>query len=515
MYAKMHFGLMNAGATFQRAMDIAFIGEKDKFVVVYLDDITVFSKSDKEHCCHLRKVLLKCRSFGISLNPKKSLFAMQEGKLLGYIVMVEGVRIDPSRVEAIQDLSILRSKKEVQSFLGKINFLRFVPNFDEEVKLITAMLRKGNEVRWTSESRKSFEQIKKSLTEAPVLISPDYSKDFLIFSFASPDTVAVVLLQTNEVGLEQPITYFSQALRDVEIRYDTMEKQAYALVKALKAFRVYVLQSKIIAYVPSAVVKDILIKPDINRRRSKWIAKILEFDLEIRPTKLIKGQGLAKLLAKANFQDLGVSFINECSGIRQGRLSEIDPQREPPLARCPWYKDVIYFLQELQPQDGLKRNNAKALKLKAVRYCLIYQVLYWKDPLGLLLKCVDPQEVERIMVEFHDNLCGGHHFWKTTAYKILRAGYYWPTMFTDICRRVRACIKCQRFEGKQQLKSLPLNPVVVSGPFQQWGLDFNGEIHPSSSGHHRWILTATDFFTKWIEAIPTKNASHKVIIGFL
>ena len=76
MYAKIPFGLMNAATTFQQAMDITFIGEKDKFVVIYLDDITIFSKSDKEHCCHLRKVFLKCRSFGISLNPKKSLFAM-------------------------------------------------------------------------------------------------------------------------------------------------------------------------------------------------------------------------------------------------------------------------------------------------------------------------------------------------------------------------------------------------------------------------------------------------------
>ena len=91
----------------------SFVSEKDKFVVVYLDDITVFSKSDKEHCHHLRKVFLKCRKFGISLNPKKSLFTMQEGKLLGHIVSAEGVRIDPSRVEAIQSLSILRSKKEV------------------------------------------------------------------------------------------------------------------------------------------------------------------------------------------------------------------------------------------------------------------------------------------------------------------------------------------------------------------------------------------------------------------
>jgi hypothetical protein len=181
MYAKMPFGLMNARATFQRAMDIAFIGDKDIFMVVYLDDITVFSKSDKEHFCHLRKVFLKCRKFGISLNPKKSLFSMKEGKLLGHIVSIEGVRIDPSRVEVIQALSIPRSRKEVQSFLGKINFLRrFVPNFAEEVKLITSMLKKENDVRWTPQSQHSFEQIKKALTEAPVLISPDYSKDFLL-----------------------------------------------------------------------------------------------------------------------------------------------------------------------------------------------------------------------------------------------------------------------------------------------------------------------------------------------
>jgi hypothetical protein len=138
-------------------------------------------------------------------------------------------------------------------------------------------------------------------------------------------------------------------------------------VKALKYFRVYVLQSNIIVYVPSAAVKDILIQPDIDGRRSKWIAKILEFDLEIRPTKLIKGQGLDKLLAKENYKALGVSFINECSENQQNQLSDADPQAESPLARCPWYKDIIYFLQELWPPDGLQRNKARALKLKAVK----------------------------------------------------------------------------------------------------------------------------------------------------
>ena len=119
------------------------------------------------------------------------------------------------------------------------------------------------------------------------------------------------------------------------------------------------------------------------------------------------------------------------------------------------------------------------------------------------------------MHHFHSSTCGGHHYWKTTTHKILRAWYYWPVLFADLCTFLRACYQCQRYIGKQQLKSLPLRPIVVNGPFQQWGLDFIGEINPSSSGQHKWILVATNYFTKWIEAIPTRNATHQVIMRFL
>jgi hypothetical protein len=157
--------------------------------------------------CHLRP------STGLSLNPKKYLFAMKEGELLGHIVSAEGERIDPSRVEAIQTLSFPRSKKEVQSFLGKINFLRrFVSNFVELVKYITSMLKKGNEVKWTSDAREYFDQIKKALNEELVLIIRDYPKEFMIFSFASFDTLVVVFPHKNTEGLEQPISFFQQSI---------------------------------------------------------------------------------------------------------------------------------------------------------------------------------------------------------------------------------------------------------------------------------------------------------------
>ena len=113
MYVKMPFGLMNAGATFQRAMDIAFADEIDHFIVIYLDEITVFTKTDEEHLTHLRRVFEKCIKFRLSLNPKKTLFGLEEGKLLGHIMSKYGIKIDPSRTEGILKISHLRNLKEL------------------------------------------------------------------------------------------------------------------------------------------------------------------------------------------------------------------------------------------------------------------------------------------------------------------------------------------------------------------------------------------------------------------
>ena len=130
-----------------------------------------------------------------------------------------------------------------------------------------------------------------------------------MFSFASEHTVAAVLLQKNLKGQEQPVALFSKALRDAPLKYNIMEKQAFALVKALKDFRVYILHSHIIAFVPNSVVKDILTQ-DPDGKRGKWIVAILEYDLEIKPTKLIKGKGLARLMAESNFETLDINMLD-------------------------------------------------------------------------------------------------------------------------------------------------------------------------------------------------------------
>jgi len=174
-------------------MDIDFVDEKDGFLVIYFDDITMYSKFDEDHLQHLRIVFEKCRKYGISLNPKKSLFGMEKGKMLGHIISKDGIRIDPLKIKAIQKVDIPRNKKEIHSFLGRINFLRrFIPNLAEIIRFISNMLKKYIEIKWTEEAINSFNEVKFSLSLAPILINPYYTQDFIVFTFSSEHSISTV-----------------------------------------------------------------------------------------------------------------------------------------------------------------------------------------------------------------------------------------------------------------------------------------------------------------------------------
>ena len=185
--------------------------------------------------------------------------------------------------------------------------------------------------------------------EAPTLISLNYTKGFYIFSFSSYDTVAAVLLQKDDEGLDRPISFFSKTLRNDELKYDPIKKQAYALIKSLKSFRNYILHTKVISYVPSTSVKDVLTQTDIDGKRAKWIAKLIEFDIEVNPTKLVKGQGLAKLMAEENCDLLGMNLIGISSANLQTKVVAEEHHDSQQVAKnlssCEWYSGIIHFLQ--------------------------------------------------------------------------------------------------------------------------------------------------------------------------
>jgi hypothetical protein len=162
-------------------MDIAFRGLIKKCVVVYLDDITVYSKNQEDHVPNLKAIFERCRQYGISLNPKKSIFATEEGTLLGFVISSKGIIIDLGRIEAIKAIVFPHNKKSMQSFLGKINFVRrFISNFVEIVKPLQEMITKDFNLKWTKERRETFEKIKEAIAEAPTLWSPNFDNEFIL-----------------------------------------------------------------------------------------------------------------------------------------------------------------------------------------------------------------------------------------------------------------------------------------------------------------------------------------------
>ena len=157
------------------------------------------------------------------------------------------------------------------------------------------------------------------------------------------------------------------------------------MVKSLKEFITYILHSHVIAYVPSNSVKYILSQPDLEGRRGKWIAVMLEYDLEIKPKKSVKGQGLAKLMPQSNYDVLGINFI---VGLSRNLEEEAVPQIAHMFLDSPWHDAIIYELRNLQYPLDLRKNKSRFLKLKAAKFCILDHSMYCKDLGGILLSCL-------------------------------------------------------------------------------------------------------------------------------
>ena len=165
---------------------------------------------------------------------------------------------------------------------------------------------------------------------------------------------------------------------------------------------------------------------------------------------------MAKLMAQSGVDDVDINFKDVSIVFEQ---SHQEPEICDDYLASPWYKDAIYVLKNLQAPLELTKTKERFIKMKSSRYCIINGYLYWKDPGGILLNCLLETEVKEKIDEFHKKDYAGHLFWKTIAYKILRVGFYCPTLFLDIYKEVSTCHECQLIEGKRKLKPLPLVPI--------------------------------------------------------
>jgi hypothetical protein len=157
----------------------------------------------------------------------------------------------------------------------------------------------------------------------------------------------------------------------------------------------------------------------------------------------------------------------------------------------------------------------KRIRYKAIKYVLIGDDMFYRILEGLLLKCLGPTEANRLLYEVHEGACGTHQSAHKMKWLIRRSGYYWPTMLEDSFKYYKGCQACQRFRKIQMVLVSVMNPIIKPWSFRGWGMDMIGKINPPSSKGHQYILVITDYFTKWVEAIPMKSVTLKDVVNFI
>jgi hypothetical protein len=236
--------------------------ELDKFVVVFIDDILIYSKNEKEHAKHLWIVLHHLQDHKLYAKFSKCEFWLDSVKFLGHTISKDGISVDPSKVQEVMDWKPPKSVHQIRSFLGLAGcYRRFIPDFSRIAKPISELLKKGVEFVWSEACEKAFHTLRQHLTSAPVLVQPNNSKPFEVFCDASGTGLGCVLMQEGWV-----IAYASRALRPHEINYPTHDLELAAVVHTLKIWRHYLMGNRCNIFTDYKSLKYIFTQSDLNVR---------------------------------------------------------------------------------------------------------------------------------------------------------------------------------------------------------------------------------------------------------
>jgi hypothetical protein len=277
-FTVMSFGLTNALVYFMYLMNKVFMEYIDKFVVVFIDDILVFSRNEEEHEEHLTMVLQKLREHQLYAKFSKCDFWLTEVSFLGHIITDGGIAMDPSKVQDVLNWNPPKNVPEIRSFLGLAGYYRrFIEGFSKIVKPLTSLLEKGKEFKWDDKCQACFEELKKKLTTAPILIMPDIHKGFDVYCDASRQGLGCVLMQEGKV-----VAYASGQLRKHEHNYPTHHLELAAIVHTLKIWRHYMIGTKCQIFTYHKSLKYIFTQRDLNLRQRRWLELIKDYDLDIQ-----------------------------------------------------------------------------------------------------------------------------------------------------------------------------------------------------------------------------------------
>nr|GEU99109.1 reverse transcriptase domain-containing protein [Tanacetum cinerariifolium] len=426
-----------------RCMMAIFHDMIEKTMEVFMDNFLVFRNSFQTCLSHLEKMLKRCEDTNLCLNWEKSHFMVKEGIVLGQKISKEGIEVDKAKVDVSTELPHPTTVKECVE---------------------------------------AFQTLKRKLTEAPILIAPDWDMPFELMCDASDFAICAVLGQRQEKHF-RPIHYASTTMTEEESNYTTKKKEMLAMVYAFKKFRSYLIMNKSIVYTNHSAHKYLFAKKGSKARLLHWVLLLQQFTFNVIDTKGAENLAADHLsrLENPHQNVLDPKEINESFP-----LETINLVSTRSSFSTPWFADFANY----HAGNFVVKGMSSQQKNK-----------FFKD------------EAIDILKACHYGPTGGHHGPNYTAKKVFDSGFYWPTIYHDAQDLVKNCDVCQRQGKISQRDEMPQNSIQVCEIFDVWGIDFMGSF--SSSRGNKYILVVVDYLSKWVEAkaLPTNDA--RVVCEFL
>ena len=508
-YQVMPFGLTNAPASFQHFINDIFSDILDNYVVVYLDDILVFSNNKEDHTQHVREVLQRLRNNSLFGKLEKSNFHNSSAVFLGYIVSSNGIKMDPEKVEAVLSWPTPKCVKDIQSFIGFANFYhRFIKDFSKIVTPLTQLTKQNVKWSWNDSTQHAFDTLKTAFTSAPILNYFNPKLPITVETDASDFAIGAIISQKDEKGLLHPIAFYSRKFTPAELNYEIYDKELLGIVEAFRVWRAYLegAQHQITVITDHKNLEYFTTTKVLNRRQARWSEILGNYDFII---KYVSGTLNGKPDALSRRSDYhpkeGDNTIEGQILIKPDQLTiaatsteltnhDLKSEIINSYNDDPFTKDLIKYFKN----PKLKKSNEIKQSIKNYDYkndfILTNGLILIPDKTSIKLK---------ILHDHHDSPTAGH-YGQAKTYELISRNYFWPQMRSFINEYISTCDQCKRCKASRHkpfgyLQSLP----VAKGPWKSISMDFIVSLPESNK--FTAILVIVDRFTKMSHFIPTTN----------
>ena len=494
-------GLANASAAFQRAMEIVLKGLIGQICMLYIDDVVIFSRNEAEHVRHLQIVFERLDKYNLRLNPGKCVFGMREVKLLGFIVSADGLRADPDKVTAITRMQAPASLAEARSFLGMTGYYRqCIQDYAKISEPLVYLTKKNVRFEWTDKQQHAFDALKQALVSDHVMAHPQTDQPYLLYTDACDYAIGAILCQKDEVGVERPVVYLSKQLSDTQRRWATIEKEAYAVVYALKQLRPYLWGAEYRTFTDHKPLTSLFTKDLNNTKIQRWAVLLAEYNcrVEYHKGKLnIRADMLSRIRQTEDISTFDVGFWQ-----LGDRIPNLPPCDAPPDVYGLDLKTIAQQQHAMTEWTEHRDEDSQYIIINGLLYSTRRPYKYAADHPRLVL----PTEARQSVIERAHKEVG--HMSVVKTMRKLQEAFAWHSMKSDIARFIEKCPTC--LAHSQRTVKAPMGEMpIATAPTQIVAADLIGPLAITPGGQ-QYILTIIDHCTGFAEAypIPTKTSKE-------